>query len=114
MPISGHHALSPGRERATLLTLGAVQFTHILDFMIMMPLGASLMRVFNITPAQFSHVVAAYGISAGIMGFLGGFVLDRFDRKHVLLTLYAGFGLSTLACALAPSSSSPCCASRPA
>ena len=97
-----HHGLSPGRERATLLTLGAVQFTHILDFMIMMPLGAQLMRVFNISPAQFTHLVAAYGIAAAISGFAGGFVLDRFDRKRSLVFLYTGFGLSTLACALAP------------
>ncbi len=97
-----HHALSPGRERATLLTLGAIQFTHILDFMIMMPLGALLMEVFRITPAQFTHLVAAYGFSAAIAGLAGGFVLDRFDRKRALVVLYAGFGLATLACALAP------------
>ncbi len=97
-----HHALSPGRERATLLTLGAVQFTHILDFMIMMPLGAQLMTVFSITPAQFTHLVAAYGLAAAVAGFAGGFVLDRFDRKRAIVFLYTGFGLATLACALAP------------
>ena len=69
MPGSGqHHALTSGRERATLLTLAAVQFTHILDFMIMMPLGAQLMQVFNITPAQFTHLVAAYGFAAALSG----------------------------------------------
>lgn len=104
MPADGqHHPLSPSRERATLLTLGAVQFTHILDFMIMMPLGAQLMAVFHITPAQFTQLVAAYGFAAAVSGLAGGFVLDRFDRKRALLALYAGFGLSTLACALAPS-----------
>ena len=103
MPQSGqHHALSPGRERATLLTLGAVQFTHILDFMIMMPLGAQLMAVFRISPAQFTQLVAAYGFAAAISGFAGGFFLDRFDRKRSLMALYAGFGIATLACALAP------------
>src|SRR5688572_33463713 len=86
-----HHALTAGRERTTLLTLGAVQFTHILDFMIMMPLGAQLMQVFNISPAQFTHLVAAYGIAAAISGVAGGFVLDRFDRKRALVVLYAGF-----------------------
>lgn len=99
---SQHHALTPRRERATLLTLGAVQFTHILDFMIMMPLGALLMEVFAITPAQFSHLVAAYGFSAAVAGLAGGFVLDRFDRKRALVFLYAGFALATLACGLAP------------
>jgi predicted MFS family arabinose efflux permease len=104
MPHRGHHhALSPGRESATLLTLGALQFTHILDFMIIMPLGAQLMRVFAISPAQFAHLVAAYGLSAAVSGLAGGFVLDRFDRKRALVWLYAGFGLATLACALAPS-----------
>jgi predicted MFS family arabinose efflux permease len=97
------HALTPGRERATLLTLGAVQFTHIVDFMIMMPLGSQLMRQFGISPAQFSLMVASYGIAAGATGLLGGFVLDRFDRKRSLLTLYAGFAFATLACGFAPS-----------
>ncbi len=96
------HGLSPSRERATLLTLAAVQFTHILDFMIMMPLGAQLMRAFNITPAQFTYLVASYGLAAAISGFAGGFVLDRFDRKRSLFFLYTGFALSTVACGLAP------------
>ncbi len=89
-------------ERTVLFTLAAVQFTHIMDFMIMMPLGATLMRVFGISPAQFSHLVAAYGLAAAVTGFLGGFFIDRLDRKKALLVLYAGFGLATLGCAFAP------------
>ena len=99
--IPDHH-LTPGRERATLLVLGAVQFTHILDFMIMMPLGGQLMHAFNISPAQFTHLVASYGFSAAVSGLAGGFFLDRFDRKRSLLALYTGLGLATLACGLAP------------
>src|SRR5258708_27046508 len=103
MPVADqHHHLTRGRERATLLVLGAVQFTHILDFMIIMPLGAQLMMAFKITPAQFSHLVACYGIAAAVSGFAGGFMLDRSDRKRALLVLYAGFGLAPLACGLAP------------
>ncbi len=96
------HAQTPGRERAILFTLVAVQFTHILDFMIMMPLGSHLMRVFSISPAQFTYLVAAYSIAAALTGLAGGFVLDRYDRRRALLCLYAGFGLATLGCALAP------------
>jgi DHA1 family inner membrane transport protein len=96
-----HHVLTPRRETATLLALGAVQFTHIVDFMIMMPLGSQLMRQFNISPAQFTHLVASYGVSAGVMGLLGGFVLDRYDRKRALLWLYAGFAVATFCCGLA-------------
>lgn len=85
-----------------MLTLMVVHFTHVLDFMIMIPLGSQLMRVFQIGPSQFSHLVASYGLAAALTGFAGGFVLDRFDRKHALLTLYSGFGLATFACAVAP------------
>lgn len=93
----------PTAERGLLLTLAAVQFTHIMDFMILMPLGPQLMRLFQITPQQFGLLVSAYTFSAGILGFLSAFVIDRFDRRQVLLFLYTGFVLGTLACALAPS-----------
>ncbi len=94
---------APARsERTILITLAAVQFTHILDYMIMMPLGGGLMRQFNLAPAQFSHLVAAYGGSAAIAGLLGGLFLDRIDRKRALVALYLGFAVATLACALAP------------
>jgi len=83
-----------------LLLLAAVQFTHILDFMVVMPLGQQFMRELNITPAQFSHLVAAYTISAGVIGLLTAPFMDRFDRRKVLLIAYAGFFLGTLACAL--------------
>ena len=96
-----HHELPRSREIITLVTLAAVQFTHILDFMIIMPLGAQLMRVFQITPSQFSHLVASYGLAAAVSGLAGGFVLDRFDRKRALLILYTCFGIATLACGFA-------------
>src|ERR1051325_7374593 len=89
-------------ERLLLLVLAAVQFTTILDFLIVMPLGPQYMRVFAITPGQFGLVVSVYAISAGISGVAVGFLLDRYDRKRALLGLYAGFVLATLFCALAP------------
>lgn len=95
-------AKPPVSERTILLTLAAIQFTHILDYMIVMPLGAGLMRVFGISPTQFSYIVAAYGGAAALAGLIGGFFLDRVDRKKALFALYAGFALATLACALAP------------
>ncbi len=102
MPPPDAIAQPPLNERAVLLTLAAIQFTHIMDFMIMMPLGARLMRVFEISPTQFSLLVASYGFAAALTGFAGGFIIDRFDRKTALLTLYAGFGVATFACAVAP------------
>lgn len=98
------NSAEPARsERTILATLAAVQFTHILDYMIMMPLGAGLMKEFSLSPAQFSQLVAAYGGAAAVAGLLGGLFLDRIDRKRALTWLYVGFTLSTLACALAPS-----------
>ncbi|MDB5313128.1 MAG: pbuE [Gemmataceae bacterium] len=89
-------------EWALLLVLVAIQFTHMVDFVIIMPLGDRLRRELGISPEQFGAVVAAYAWAAGIASLLASFVMDRFDRKSVLLTMYAGFGLSTLFCGLAP------------
>jgi predicted MFS family arabinose efflux permease len=93
--------LKPFAERLLLLSLAAIQFTTILDFIIIMPLGPQYMRVFAISPAQFGVIVSSYAVSAGVFGIAAGFFLDRFDRKRALLTLYAGFTLGTLFCALA-------------
>ncbi len=90
------------KERLLLLTLAAVQFTNIMDFMIVMPLAPQLMRLFGITPQQFALIVSSYTISAGITGFFGAFFIDKFDRKTTLLTAYIGFTIGTLACAFAP------------
>lgn len=90
------------KEKLILFVLAAAQFTHIVDFMIMMPLGPQLMRIFKISPQQFSLIVASYTFSAGIFGFLGAFVIDRFDRKTAFVIAYIGFTLGTLACGLAP------------
>jgi len=93
--------LAPFTERLLLLSLAAIQFTTIVDFIIIMPLGPQYMRVFSISPAQFGLIVSSYAISAGISGIAAGFFIDRFDRKRALLVLYAGFTLGTLLCALA-------------
>jgi Arabinose efflux permease len=87
-------------ERSLLLLLAAVQFTHIVDFMIMMPLGPQLMRELNIGPQYFSTLVAAYTLSSGAVGLLTAPFIDRFDRRKVLLLSYSGFLIGTLACAL--------------
>jgi predicted MFS family arabinose efflux permease len=85
-----------------LLILAAIQFSTTLDFVIILPLGPQFMRVMHINPAQFSLIVAAYAIAAGIMGVVAGFFLDLFDRKLALLWLFLGFAVGTLLCALAP------------
>jgi predicted MFS family arabinose efflux permease len=83
-----------------LLLLAAVQFTHIVDFMVLMPLGPQLMRDLHIGPGQFSALVAAYTVSSGVVGMLTAPFIDRFDRRVLLLFAYAGFSLGTVLCAL--------------
>lgn len=88
-------------ERSLLLLLAAVQFTHIMDFMIMMPLGPQLMRELSITSQQFGALISSFAITAGIVGLAVAPVIDRFDRRKLLLFCYAGFTLGTFACGLA-------------
>ncbi|MFM7629192.1 MAG: MFS transporter [Algoriphagus sp.] len=90
------------QEKALLWTLAAINFIHMVDFMILMPLGPQLMRIFDISPSQFGFLVSSYTFSAGVSSFFGAFVLDRFDRKKILLWVYVGFTLGTLGCALSP------------
>lgn len=90
------------KERILLIILASINFTHILDFMIMMPLGNYLMPFFDITPKQFTLLVAAYTISAGFSGFIAAFFVDKYDRKKILLIGYTGFLIGTIACGFAP------------
>lgn len=90
-------------ERLLLLTLAAAMFTHIVDFMIIMPLGPQLQGLLNIEARQFSMLVASYSVTAAIAGLLGAFFIDRYDRRTSLLIIYAGFTIGTVACAFAPS-----------
>jgi DHA1 family inner membrane transport protein len=90
------------KERLLLLALAAVNFTHIMDFMIMMPLGPQLMDLLHINAQQFSLAVSAYGITAGVSSFAAAFFVDQFDRKKVLVFAYVGFLMGTFSCAFAP------------
>lgn len=91
------------KERWYIVILAAIQIVHILDFVIMMPLGPRFMRVFNITPIEFSTLVSAYTFSAGIVGFLGALYADHFDRKKFLLFNFTGFIVGTFMCGISTS-----------
>lgn len=90
-------------ENTILFLLSSIMFTHIMDFMIIMPLGEQIMKAFKVTPLQFSIIVSAYTISAGFFSFVASFLIDRFDRKKALVFAYTGFTIGTLLCAFAPS-----------
>jgi predicted MFS family arabinose efflux permease len=81
--------------------LAFLNFTVILDFMILSPLGAQLMPALQISPVQFGLLVSTYAFSAGLSGILAAGFADRFDRKKLLMIFYAGFLAGTLLCGLA-------------
>lgn len=88
-------------QKVVVAILAFLQFTIILDFMVISPLGAMLMPALQITPAQFGVVVSVYAFSAGISGILAAGFADRFDRKKLLIFFYTGFLIGTLLCGVA-------------
>ncbi len=89
------------RERLLLWLLACLQFTHILDFMMISPLSPQFMRLWGISAQEFGYLVSVYAIAAAAAGLAAAFVIDRFERRSALLAMYAGFVVATLACALA-------------
>jgi predicted MFS family arabinose efflux permease len=90
-----------GYQKFVIFLLAITQFTVVLDFMVMSPLGDIMMKTLKINASQFGMAVSAYAFSAGISGLLTAGFADRFDRKKLLLFFYIGFALGTLFCALA-------------
>jgi predicted MFS family arabinose efflux permease len=81
--------------------LSFIQFTVVLDFMVIAPLGAMLLSILDITTSQFGWVVSAYAFSAGVSGLLAAGFADRYDRKRLLIFFYSGFVIGTLLCGIA-------------
>ncbi|HEX4886451.1 MAG TPA: MFS transporter [Luteibaculaceae bacterium] len=87
-------------EKLLIFVLACIQFTHMMDFMIMMPLSDIIMESFSLNPLQFSWVVSSYTFGAGASSLVAAFYIDRFDRKKALWFIYMGFILGNVACAL--------------
>lgn len=87
-------------ELKIVLLLASIQFAHILDFVVLMPLGPTLMEYFTITPAQFALLASSYSFSAALSGIVFGTIADRFDRKSLLNVFFIGFIIGTLFCAI--------------
>jgi predicted MFS family arabinose efflux permease len=93
----------PRRELYMLITLAVINFTNILDFMIMMPLGPQFKRIFDLDPHQWSLLISSYTFTAFLSGLASLFFIDKLDRKPFLNILYIGFIVGTLLCGLANS-----------
>jgi len=86
-----------------LFTLALINFTHIIDSMLIMPLGDIFIDMFNISASEYSLLVSGYAIGAVVSALIAIFYLDVFDRKKALMLAYAGFGIGTFLCAWANS-----------
>ena len=99
---------TPGRsfspyQKGVIALLAVIQFTVVLDFMVMSPLGDMLMKSMSLNAAQFASAVSAYAFSAGVSGLLAAGFADKYDRKKLLLVFYAGFIIGTILCGTATS-----------
>ena len=92
-----------GSRSFALYALATINFTHIIDSMLIMPLGDIFISTFNIDAAQYSYLVSAYALGAVFSSVTAFLYLDRFDRKSALIFLYAGFVIGTLLCGFANS-----------
>lgn len=86
------------KELSYILLLAAVQFAHMVDFVVLMPLGPTLMRDLQISPIQFGSLVSSYNFSAAIAGLCFGAIADKFDRKSLLMMALTGFLIGTTLC----------------
>ncbi|TVQ47316.1 MAG: MFS transporter [Saprospirales bacterium] len=87
-------------KKMVLYVLAGVNFTHIMFTMVLMPLGDELMREFNISAFQFSHLITAYALAAFFSGLAAVFFMDRFNRKTTLLFLFTAFWIAASGCSL--------------
>ena len=88
------------KEKIVVGLLALLNFTHILDFMIMMPLGNIMMPFWDLSTSEFALLVSGYSIAAFFSSFAAIFFADRFDRKRLLLFAYLGFLLGTCGCSV--------------
>ncbi|WP_243740978.1 MFS transporter [Streptomyces sp. 8K308] len=73
-----------------------------LDFFIVNVALPTIDRDLNAGPALLELVVAGYGVGYAVLLVLGGRLGDTFGRRRLFMVGLAGFGLTSLACGLAP------------
>ena len=100
---------TPAKERiftrtqwTVLIVLSFIQFFHIVDFMVLMPLNKKFELFFNITTNQFGWLVSSYTLAAFVSGIAGTFFIDRISRKRSMMLAFIGFIAGNLLCAAAP------------
>ncbi len=76
-------------------------FCAIVDFLLMLPLGTAFMKLYKITPQQYSLLIAAFSLAGFLSSFGASFYIDKFDRKTVYLSAFGLFAVGTTLCSFA-------------
>ncbi|HVF97069.1 MAG TPA: MFS transporter [Flavisolibacter sp.] len=87
-------------HKLVIVIVALMQFSIVLDFLIMAPLGNILIKDMRLSTAQFGTAVSVYAFSAGASGLLVAGFADRYPRKSLLLFAFTGFTAGTLLCGL--------------
>jgi predicted MFS family arabinose efflux permease len=88
-------------ERSVILLVAAVQFVNVLDFMMVMPLGADFAKGLGIPVSELGLVASSYAFAAALAGFASAAFVDRFDRRKALAVAITGLVAGTAAGAAA-------------
>ena len=91
----------PNTPRHLLVLIAAIQFTCILDFMMVLPMAPDIAARMGFSADAIGWLTSAYGAAAVLGGLISIMVLDRFDRRVALGTALAGLALGTLAAGMA-------------
>lgn len=89
------------RQWGIVLTVAALQFINILDFVIVMPIGPRLAQALDFPASHLPWMNGSYTATASVMGLLGALFLDRFDRRKAVGVAIAGLVIGTALCGLA-------------
>ncbi len=96
-------ALTPKQAFCTTLVMALVQFTNALEYMMINPIFPYVADSLMLPISQAGYVSATYTLASVLSGLLTFYVIDRLDKRKVLLTNMALLGLIT---ALTPCASS--------
>jgi predicted MFS family arabinose efflux permease len=89
------------RDLGLIVLLALIQFSFVVDYILILPLGPSIMKAFEIKPAEYGVLISVYTLSAAVAGFFSSFIIDRFGRKQALLFCFIFFLAGDTLCVLA-------------
>lgn len=88
-------------EKLILYLITFMWFCAIVDFLLMLPLGTAFMKLYNITPQQYSMLIAAFSLAGFLSSFTASLYVDKLDRKVVFITAFGMFAVGTTLCSFA-------------